>query len=83
MKKLRMLQMTEADTKLPMRTFLGKTMDDKVKEDERISRHDHGSRKGCSIEKSLLEKRLTFDHAKKTEDVNVGTISGLEACYHQ
>ena len=66
LKKLRMLEMIEADLQLVMRMCLGSTrMNERFESDERVSKYNHGSRKGCYIEKALLEKRFIFDHAKK------------------
>ena len=67
LKKLRMLEMIEAGLQLFMRTCLGSRMNKRVELENRVSKHNHGSRKGCSIENALLEKILMFDHAKKTE----------------
>ena len=78
---MRILEMIEADLQLVMRTFLGARMNEKVELDNRVSKCNYGSRKGCSIENSLSEKILTFDHAKKTEELNVHDMSDLEAFY--
>ena len=56
--KLRIRDMIEADMQLIMRGLLAEIMNDKVEEDKRLSKHDHGSRRGHSIETTLLEKRL-------------------------
>ena len=81
LKKSRILEMIEADLQLVMRTCLGVRMDDRVETDSRVSKCNHGSRKGHSIENALLEKRLIFDLAKKTEDSCAHVTSDLEACY--
>ena len=65
LKKLRMLEMIEADLQFSIRMFLGTRMNERVESDVRLSKCDYGSRKGCSIENVLLEKRLMIDHAKK------------------
>ena len=39
-------------------------MNERVDSDIRLSKHDHGSRKGRPIENASLEKRLIIDHEK-------------------
>ena len=56
-------------------------MNERVDLDKRFSKYNYGSRKVHSIKNDLLEKRLTFDHAKNTEELNVHATSDLEACY--
>ena len=56
--------MIEAGLQLVMRMCLGTRINEKAESDVRISMHNYGSRKGCSIENESLEKRLTMDHAK-------------------
>ena len=63
-KKLRTLEMIEADLQLVMRIFLGSRMNERIETDVRISKYNYGSRSGYSIENALLEKRLTIDHGK-------------------
>ena len=46
-----------------------------------MSKRNYGSSKGHSIEIETLKKVIVFYHAKKTEEVNVCTMSDLEACY--
>ena len=75
-----MLEMIEVDLQLVMRMCLGARMNEIVGSDKRASKYNYGSRKGHSIEKDSLEKRLMFDHAKKTEELNA-CVSDLEACY--
>ena len=65
LKKLRMLETIDACLQLVMRTCLGSRMNERVDSDARISKYDYGSSWGHSIEKKLLEKRLTIDNAKK------------------
>ena len=55
-------------------------MNEKVELDDRISKCNYGSRKGCSIENALLKKRLMINH-EKTGEVNIHAMSDLEACY--
>ena len=43
---------------------LGIRINDRVESDVRLSKHNYGSIKGCSIENALLEKRLIIDHEK-------------------
>ena len=62
-----------------MRIHLGIRTHDRVDLDDRTSKHNHGSIKGCSIENTLLEKRLMMDH-EKTGEANVHAMSDLEAC---
>ena len=80
-KKLRVLKITKVDMHLLMRMFLGSRMNNKIEEDKGMSKCNHGSRKGYSTVTVFLEKRLIFDYAKKNEDVNVCTMSYLEASY--
>ena len=68
LKKLRMLQIIEADLQLVIRTILGSRMNERVESHARLSKYYYGSRKGCSIENELLEKRLTLYHAKKRKN---------------
>jgi hypothetical protein len=56
LKKLRILEMIEADLQLVMRVFLGIRMNDRIEMDSRVSKYNYGSRKGYSIENALLEK---------------------------
>ena len=72
--------MIEADLQLVMRTFLGVRMNERVCSDKRSSKQNYGSRKVCYVENDLSEIRLMFDHAKKTEELNVYAMSDLEAC---
>ena len=64
-----------------MRTLLRNRTEGRYENNRRLSKHNPGSRKGYSIESALLEKRLIFDLAKKTEEVFSYAISDLEACY--
>ena len=83
-KKLRALKMTEAGMQLAMRSFLGERMRNKVEEGKKLSKHDCGSSRCCSIETKHLEKRLVLDHSKKNEDVSAREMSDLESfCDHQ
>ena len=65
LKNPKMLKMIETDLQLVMRTHLGSRMNERVDSDNRASKRNCGSSKRCSIENALLEKILTFDHAKK------------------
>ena len=56
LKKLRMLEMIEADLQLVMRMHLGSRMNERFDSDNRALKYDHGSRKGHSMENGLLEK---------------------------
>ena len=47
---------------------------------KKTSKHNYGSRQGCSIDSDLLEKRLILDLAKKTEEICAHATSDLEAC---
>ena len=67
LKKLRMLEVIEADLQLAMRTHLGSRMGERAQSDDRMSKHDHGSRKVNSTANTLLEKRLVVDNTKKRE----------------
>ena len=80
LKKFKILELIEACTQFIMRIFLGNIMENKVEEDKISSKHNYGSREGNFIEMTFLEKMLTFDYVKKTEDANACTISYLEAC---
>ena len=64
LKMLRILETIEAVLQLVMRACLGIRMNERVELDNRLSKHNYGSRKAYSIEKALLEKRLTIDHEK-------------------
>ena len=64
LKKLRTLEMIEADLQLVMRKHLGIRMNERVETDLRMSKYNCGSRTGCSIENEMLEKRLIMDHEK-------------------
>ena len=46
--------MIEADIQLAMRVFLGGRMNDKVENDNVLSKCNHGSRKGSSKERGTL-----------------------------
>ena len=63
-----------------IRIFLWIRIEENYENNERTSKHYWGFRKGCSIELSLLEKRLTLDLAKRTGDQFACTTSDLEAC---
>ena len=66
--------MIEADLELVMRMCLGSRTNERVESDVRLSKHDCGSRKGCSTENRLLEKRLMLHHAKNGRTKCVGHI---------
>ena len=76
-----MIQIIEADLQLLMRIFLGLRIERKLEKDKRLSKHNHGSRKGYSVESALLEKRLMFDYAKRTEQETGHMVSDLVSCY--
>ena len=82
-KKIRILEMIEADLQLVMRMHLWGWTNERVESDKRSSKQNYGSREGHSIENALLETMLIFDHAKKTEESNVHAMSDLEACYNR
>ena len=65
MNKLRATQTIKAYLQLIMRTFLGLRIAENYEHDDRTSKHNYGSRKGCSIDSASLEKRLIFDLARK------------------
>ena len=48
--------------------FLGMRVEEKYENDARISKHNFGSRKGHSIDSTILEKILIFDFAKRVGD---------------
>ena len=79
--KLRVIQTIDADLQLTMRIFLGSRIAENYENDDRMSNHDYGSRKGHSIESASLEERLMFDLPKKIEKPNAHTMSDLEVCY--
>ena len=56
--------MIEVDTQFIIRVFLGGRMNNKVKEEKRLSKYDYGHRKGYSAKTALLEKRLIFNCVK-------------------
>ena len=62
---------------------LGVRTSNRIEADKRISKYNCGSRKVYSIDTTLLEKGLIFDHAIKTEEVNVCTVSDLKDYYVQ
>ena len=59
------MKIAEADFQFLMRAFLRLRTEENRENDKRMSKHDHGSRKGHSKASALLEKRLIFDLAKK------------------
>ena len=73
--------MIEVDLQLVIRMHLRGRMNERVESDKRVSKHNYGSRKGHYMENALSQKTLVFDHAKKMEELNVCTMSDLEACY--
>ena len=75
--------MIEADLQLVMRMLLGSRMNERIETDARASKHNYGSRSGCSIENALLEERLMMDHGKKSGEVNVHAVYDLEAYYYR
>ena len=81
MSKIRIMQIMESDLQLLMRIILRLRREENYEDDKRASKYDHVSRKGCSIESSLLEKRLIFDLVKKAEEVFSCTACDLESCY--
>ena len=50
-------------------------MSNKIEDENILSQHNYGSRRGCSIKTELLEKN------KETEDVITPVMPDLEACY--
>ena len=50
--------MTEVDLQLTMRAFLGSKMSERIETDDRISKYNRGSSRGCSIETALLKKYI-------------------------
>ena len=66
---------------LIIREFLGGRIGNKIEKEKRLSNFDCGYRKGYSIETVFLEKRLIFNHTKKTEDVSARATSDLEASH--
>ena len=55
--------------------------DDNIKNDERLSKFNFGSRKQYSIESALLEKRLLYDMSKYNNEPTIHLLSDLEVCY--
>ena len=78
--KLRVAQIIEVDIQLLM-TFLGMRIEENYENDNRMSKCNHGSRKGHSIESALLEKLLVFDLETKIEEEFSCATSDLEACH--
>ena len=76
--KLRDMKIIEAYLQLLMRIFLGLRISDNYKNDMIMSEHNYLSRKRFSINSALLEKRLIFDLARKTDDLFAHTTSDLE-----
>ena len=81
MSKLRIKQIIEVDLKLLMRIFLGIRTEYNYENEKIISKHDHGYRKGYHVESAFLEKMITLDLAKRTEDKVSHVISDLEKFY--
>ena len=52
-----------------------------VENDDRISKYNMGSRKGCCIENAILKKRILYKSNLFTQKQIVHTLSDLEACY--
>ena len=63
--KLRVMKIIEADFQPLMRMFLGIRIVDYYENDRRKSEHNYGSRKGFSMQSTLLRKGLIFDLVRK------------------
>lgn len=79
--KLRIIQLIEADMQLLMRVFFSLRNQGNIEFDDRISKYNFGSRKGCSVENAILEKRLIYESNLFNQKQTVHTLSDLEACY--
>ena len=50
------------------------------KNDNRISKFNHGSRSNYSTQKAILEKRLMYDLAVREQKIIMQHMSDLKAC---
>ena len=62
--KMRIIELIEGDLQIIVRACVGLRNDDNIKNDERLSKFNFGSRKQCSIESALLEKKVLHDTSK-------------------
>ena len=81
--KLRIIEIIKGDLQIIVRMYVGSRNDDNIKNDERLSKFNFGSRKQYSIESALLEKRLLYDTSKYNNEPTIHLLSDLEACYNR
>ena len=80
-RKLRTIQLIEADLQCLMRTFISRRVEENIENDERMPQHDYGSRRNYSIENVIVEKWLMCDLAIRDGKEVIYNLSDLEACY--
>lgn len=80
-KKLRVIQLMEADLQLIMWIFLGQRNIGRIENDLRLSKFNYSSRKGNSIDEIILEKRLLYNVSIRDCNEMIHIITDLESCY--
>ena len=81
--KLRTMSLAEVDFKLLMRAFVNEIIIGFIETDDIMSKVNHGSRKGCSIDDFILEKRLLYDFSMQNMEETVHNFTDLESCYYR
>ena len=81
--KLRIIELIEGDMQIITRMHVGARNDENVEIDNRMSKHNFGSRKWYSIESAILEKRLLHDTSRCTRESNAHLLLDLESCYNR
>ena len=77
--KLSTTQLIEADLQLIMRMFVKIRNKGNMETDQRVSKSNHKSRPGYSIEDAILEKILVFDNILVTGKHNIYAIPDFQA----
>ena len=79
--KLHTIQLIEANLQMLMRVFINYRTKGKIERDPRILKVNYESRNRFSIENTILEKRLIYDHSTLSYQHTIHKITDLKACY--
>ena len=79
--KLRTITLIEGDLQILMRIFLDPKEEELIENNNRFSKANYGSRRNCSIETAILEKRLIIDHSILAMRNTICNFADLKSCY--
>jgi len=79
-RKLRIIQLIEADLQLVMRIIFNQNKHS-IERNKRVLKNNFRSRLDYSIKLVILHKRLVYDNNKFTNKVIVHNMIDLEVCY--